>query len=194
MWKAGNDLLATRWNLFKRKILNDPLCPICQTDNEIVMHLLWQCPAANAIWTEMIIPIQKWNVAEDDFLSMWGRMKGKLTEPKLELIAATMRMLWMRRNELVFDKKFRSPMSAIRATKESLQEYQAANQMLKRGNSLAKAVRQGQHWELPKEKFVKTNWDAAVDLKNKKVGIGIIIRDEKGDVLAAACGQRKYLH
>ncbi|XP_042942878.1 uncharacterized protein LOC122277061 [Carya illinoinensis] len=194
MWKVGNDLLATKWNIFKRKILDDPLCPICQIDTETVMHLLWQCPAANAVWTEMTTPIQKWNVAEDDFLSMWGRMKGKLTEPDLEMIAATMRMLWLRRNELVFDKKFRSPRSVIRDSKESLQEYQAANQMLKRGNNLAMAVRQGQHWEVPREDFVKTNWDAAVDLKNKKVGIGIIIRDENGDVLVAACGRRKYLH
>ncbi|XP_042939333.1 uncharacterized protein LOC122274353 [Carya illinoinensis] len=159
MWKAGNDLLATKWNLFKRKILDDPLCPTCQTDTETVMHLLWQCPTANVVWTEMTTPIQKWNVAEDDFLSMWGRMKGKLTEPDLEMIAATMRMLWMRRNELVFDKKFKSPRTVIRASKESLQEYQTANQMLKRGNNFA-----------------------------------MVVRDEKGDVLAAACGQRKYLH
>lgn len=44
------------------------------------------------------------------------------------------------------------------------------------------------------ENFVKTNWDAAMDLNNKKMGIGIIIRDEKGEVLATTCDQKIYVH
>ncbi|XP_042950366.1 uncharacterized protein LOC122282483 [Carya illinoinensis] len=174
---------------FQEEILDDPICPICQSENETVMHLLWKCLAANDVWSRMTSPLQKWQVAEDDLLSLWGRMKEKLTGTELELTAATMRALWLRRNESIFENKFRNPMGVIRSSMETLQEYQAANQLLKRGNSTVSGARQGQNWEVPRENYVKTNWDAAVDLRNKKVGFGIIIRDEKGEVLAATCAE-----
>jgi hypothetical protein len=33
--------------------------------------------------------------------------------------------------------------------------------------------------------MVKINWDAALDTHNKKLGVGIIMKDEKGTFLAA---------
>jgi ribonuclease HI len=40
-------------------------------------------------------------------------------------------------------------------------------------------------WQPPVGDMVKLNWDAAVDVKNKTIGLGIIIRDDKGSFLAA---------
>lgn len=34
---------------------------------------------------------------------------------------------------------------------------------------------------------VKANWDAAIDGNEKKVGIGVILRDSAGDILASLC-------
>lgn len=52
LWKVGNDLLATKKNLFCKKIIEDPSRPICFKGEESVMHILWQCPAANNIRAE----------------------------------------------------------------------------------------------------------------------------------------------
>ncbi|XP_040992644.1 uncharacterized protein LOC121239461 [Juglans microcarpa x Juglans regia] len=41
---------------------------------------------------------------------------------------------------------------------------------------------------------MKANWDAALDQKEGKMGVGIVIRDEHGEVLAAMCGQRHHVH
>lgn len=35
-WKACHDLLPTRQNLAKRKIIDSPLCPICEREAETV--------------------------------------------------------------------------------------------------------------------------------------------------------------
>ncbi|KAF5471762.1 hypothetical protein F2P56_008532, partial [Juglans regia] len=45
-------------------------------------------------------------------------------------------------------------------------------------------------WEKPRKGFVKANWDAAVERKQRKVGIGVVIRDEDGELLVAVEGQK----
>ena len=41
--QACNNVLPTKDNLFKRKITNDPLCPVCMMEVEMVGHVLWSC-------------------------------------------------------------------------------------------------------------------------------------------------------
>lgn len=38
IWKAGNDLLHAKKNLFWRKIVANQSCPICYVEDESVMH------------------------------------------------------------------------------------------------------------------------------------------------------------
>ncbi|XP_041017938.1 uncharacterized protein LOC121260160 [Juglans microcarpa x Juglans regia] len=45
----------------------------------------------------------------------------------------------------------------------------------------------------PPSEFVKANWDAALNLRTKRMGIGIIVRDEGGEVLVIVCVQKKYV-
>lgn len=45
-------------------------------------------------------------------------------------------------------------------------------------------------WKKPRQDHVKANWDAVVDKKGRKVGIGVVIIDEEGKVLVAIGGQR----
>lgn len=40
---------------------------------------------------------------------------------------------------------------------------------------------------------LKTNWDAALDLKYKCMGVGIIVRDSDGAVVAALCSTIPYI-
>lgn len=39
-------------------------------------------------------------------------------------------------------------------------------------------------WKKSRQLDVKANWDAAIDTKEKKVGLGVILRDSEGDILA----------
>lgn len=38
LWKAGNNLLPTKENLFKRKVVEDKSCPVCSAETETIMH------------------------------------------------------------------------------------------------------------------------------------------------------------
>jgi hypothetical protein len=45
VWRACNALL-TKVNQLKRKIVEDPLLPICSLEVETTRHILWSCPMA----------------------------------------------------------------------------------------------------------------------------------------------------
>jgi hypothetical protein len=42
-----------------------------------------------------------------------------------------------------------------------------------------------QGWKKPPLDFVKLNWDASLDTNSKRMGVGDLIRDRVGNVLAA---------
>jgi hypothetical protein len=44
MWRACNDLLSTKPNLLRRKIVENEFCPCCCRDTKSGIHALWNCP------------------------------------------------------------------------------------------------------------------------------------------------------
>ncbi|XP_041020447.1 uncharacterized protein LOC121262089 [Juglans microcarpa x Juglans regia] len=161
MWKAGNNLLATR------------------------------CPAASDVWAETHRATQKWGAMETDLLKLWEDLEGKLNKIELDEVAVIMRGLWMRRNSFIFDNKFLNSSSIIRSARESLEEYHLADEgtadSSKRGDSRVEVI---QKWSPPRANSFKANWDAACNVKHRKMEVGVIIRNENGAVTAAYCGIR----
>jgi hypothetical protein len=59
LWRGCNEILPTKKRLFKRKVVDDPLCPLCGRKNETSGHVLWSCEASTAVWAECTRGIQK---------------------------------------------------------------------------------------------------------------------------------------
>jgi hypothetical protein len=59
LWKACSNILPTKLNLFRKGIVPDALCPICDLYEETVKHVLWTCEAAKDVWSACRIRIQK---------------------------------------------------------------------------------------------------------------------------------------
>jgi hypothetical protein len=49
-WRACHNILPTRSNLAKRKVVEDSLCPCCKREPKTTLHVLWNCPAAQDVW------------------------------------------------------------------------------------------------------------------------------------------------
>jgi hypothetical protein len=49
LWKACQNLLPTKANLYRRHINSNPLCPICGIEEETLGHILWSCPLAKDV-------------------------------------------------------------------------------------------------------------------------------------------------
>jgi hypothetical protein len=59
MWRACQNLLPTRENLAKRKIITDPSCPICGLEAESIEHILWECSSSSDVWSASLRCFQK---------------------------------------------------------------------------------------------------------------------------------------
>lgn len=49
-WRACHNLLPTKDNLLKRKVVKELMCPICEREPEMVVHALWGCSVASDVW------------------------------------------------------------------------------------------------------------------------------------------------
>lgn len=50
IWRTAHDALPTKMNLCKRNIIEEAVCPVCQTTIETTTHILRDCSLARTIW------------------------------------------------------------------------------------------------------------------------------------------------
>lgn len=79
---------------------------------------------------------------------------------------------------------FTHPSHLVQESKESLEQFLEANE--KQGMSIREQTAAGVEldcWSRPPPD--KINWDVGIDEKNNRLGMGVIIRDSSGAVIAA---------
>lgn len=77
LWNACQNAIPTVDNLHRRRIVPDPLCPICKKEAETIKHALFLCPWTVKIW--------------------------RANPLKFDLITTTMWCIWKDRNRFVFE-------------------------------------------------------------------------------------------
>ena len=67
LWRACHDILPTRVNLHRRKVVEDQKCPIFGIDDETTACILWKCLSALDVWSEGAKVFQK-----SSYTGVWG--------------------------------------------------------------------------------------------------------------------------
>ena len=59
-WKASQDILTSKENLAKRKIMLDGVCELCERGIETTGHTLWFCEHAKEVWkcSKLALPFE----------------------------------------------------------------------------------------------------------------------------------------
>jgi hypothetical protein len=86
LWRACKNILPTRDNLCRRKILLDPLCPLCEQEVETTFHILWQCISARDVWGFGSVIFQKSCYNKPDFFACYRRYDNKMQHPGVSAI------------------------------------------------------------------------------------------------------------
>jgi ribonuclease HI len=190
LWRACHNILPTRENLCRRKIIRDPLCPLCGRDRESVFHILWQCPSAMDVWTMGCRKIHKSFFPGTDFLQVVEGVFTKCDMDEQIHFATLARRIWLRRNEVVHGGVLTHPHVVLQQTMKAIQEYALAQE---KGNETAppSGGPAANRWLAPEEGWCKGNWDAALEGGTGQLGLGAVIRDSTGTVLAARCDFRR---
>ncbi|XP_041011502.1 uncharacterized protein LOC121255306 [Juglans microcarpa x Juglans regia] len=159
-------------------------------EDEILAHILWSCFSAKDVWLLCSKSIQKANIQVSSFLSVFEFLIDRLSSQKLVLFATLTRLIWFRRNSLIHDGHFQSPNVLFDNAVKVVDEY---------CNARAKSARFGiqnllptTRWETPPSSWVKVNWDVAVRYDFNKIGVGVVIREADGSVLANLMQPRFY--
>ncbi|XP_035542511.1 uncharacterized protein LOC118344870 [Juglans regia] len=131
------------------------------------------------------IPISRRGIADkQDLLS---HLKSEVSEGDFKVFTTTVYLVWKRRNELVFEKKFENPSKLIYNSYQKLRDFKDANASCPSRHSDRP---QAAEWTPPQVNGFKANWDAAVDRSRCKIGIGVVVRNWEGKVIATMRSQR----
>jgi len=123
MWRACNNLLPTKVNLFHRRVVSDKVCPLCGVDEEIVIHALWSCPAAQDVWSCGQIFLQKRCSWGDCFVQMVSNIFSLCNLEEAALTAGIARKIWFRRNSGIHAGTFTHPNQVLRDAVVESEEY-----------------------------------------------------------------------
>jgi hypothetical protein len=132
VWGACHDLLPTKANLFKRKVISSQMCPVCNIVKESVEHIIWSCPFAADVWSCVPRRIQKSISGNRMFANLFEEMIGCYDQQELEIFVVVARWIWMRRNEVVHGGAFTDPKQLFMSAISGLEEFQKVKHTIQR--------------------------------------------------------------
>nr|POF19212.1 putative ribonuclease h protein [Quercus suber] len=179
LWRAGLDSLPSKANLKKRKIVSDDLCPGCSLGSESTMHALWSCSALTPVWATKFAWLME---KTSNCLSLMDVIQCcQENSDCLDLFAMIISQLWSRRNKLRVGDHV-APLAKINAlAADSLLEFQCAQSPPQ--PSVKKVI--SSRWSPPPMGWAKINFDGATFKDKNLAGLGGVIRNDKGLVMAA---------
>lgn len=182
LWKEFNNLLSTKENLFHRRVVDGQLCPICTIEVESVVHILWECPSTMDVWSFGPGSLQKCGSGAARMSRVLEAILKRCTSAEIEFWAVLTRKIWLKRNSVGFGRDFIPPNQLVQESHASLEDF--------RGVTILVAMEEDTcslHFVdfPPLTGLYKANWNAAIDIKNGRIGVSIIARDSWRQVVVA---------
>ncbi|KAK2651962.1 hypothetical protein Ddye_011818 [Dipteronia dyeriana] len=184
LWRACHNWIPTNANLARRGINISYLCPLCFTGIESTMHALWGCPSLKKIRSSCCLLSGMRFTDNLPFLDFLVECKDRLSVTEFEVSCIVFWRVWCCRNESVHQVFSLHYDDIVQWASSFISDYRQAN-FIGGGCNRVDRVRLDR-WIPPSSGLFKINTDAAIDGHNGKVGIGIIIRDAAGEVLASS--------
>ena len=119
------NILLTKDNLVKRKVLTKSCCDECQADVESSSHLFWDCPRAREIWSMSNLILVRHNFHFNSFMDfLWHTvMVAKWEQDLVEKIIMISWVMWNNRNEVRNGGVKKNGQSIIHGALDYLGEY-----------------------------------------------------------------------
>ena len=180
LWRATKDALPTRANLMRRKVLMNSTCQVCETEPESTFHALWSCPKLKEVWA---VHFESLKNRTHDCLSFLDVFITCLEQPhNTALFAMLIDQIWYRRNKLRLGEEAADLKLLNSRARVALHEFQLANTSPPKPPPVQTPIK----WKPPPSEWVKINFDGAVFKEQAQAGLGSIIHNDRGLVMAAA--------
>ncbi|XP_074355842.1 uncharacterized protein LOC141695501 [Apium graveolens] len=174
--------LPIRTNLYAKRVPVPLICPMCNMEDETVNHVLVNCTFANQCWERRCLYYRASNISSFDLWLM--SILDRTSKDGHGEIVTMCGSIWQARNQLVWNNKKSEVNSVVFSTKQYLAEWKMAQ-----GSSTKALYRDvipgdgASSWVKPKENTVKVSVDAVLFTELSKYGIGLLARDDSGQVI-----------
>ena len=170
LWRACTDSIPTMFNLHKRRIVPSSVCCLCHAGKESVLHALWFCQDICLVWGSCFTSVPF------EF--------SRASSLNAEVFAMTCWSIWSCRNKLRVGEGVWPLNKIAGVARRHLQEFQQARRCPN------KKVRAQRPWWKPSDAgLLKVNFDGAIFDDLRATGIGVAVRNEHGEVVAALAEQ-----
>jgi hypothetical protein len=193
LWRACHSSLPTRSNLHHRHVLDDPRCSSCTDQIESTIHALWQCKSIAPIWHSISWGQTLSKTSYTDCIDLIYQCTLTLSTNELQLFAVICWSIWYRRNRLRLQQPADTNTQLVRRARETLLEFHAAQDRGKQ-RSMQPNSTTVIKWKPPEVSRYKVNYDGAVFSDRNEAGIGVIIRNHRGEVMGALSQRIPYPH
>ncbi|KAH9730036.1 reverse transcriptase domain-containing protein [Citrus sinensis] len=183
-WRALMNVLPTVDNLRPRKVEVSPICPICNAENESVLHCLVECLFAQSCW--VLSSIGTFGSCSSLF-DWFEQVFTRCCKDDCNLAVMLCWRLWFNWNDKVWNNHGSQAQSLVNAAGHCLFQWQEAK---RRTFTIAEDIPLGHGsmcWGKPPVGWLKCNVDAGVSRSQGRVSFGGVIRDSGGDFIAAKC-------
>ncbi|XP_075645296.1 uncharacterized protein LOC142616302 [Castanea sativa] len=162
LWRACTNSILTMLNLHKRRIVSSSVFSLCREGEESVLHALWSCEGISSVWGSCFASLR----SEFSKVSSFSDL--------LDLVFCS----------LFISEVFAMTCWAIWNCRNKVRDFQQVCLC-----SSKKVRSRRPRWKLPNVGFVKVNFDGAIFEGLKAAGIGVAVRNEHGEVVAALAEQ-----
>ena len=179
VWQTGTNSLPTKVNLVRRKVLNEDVCLECKAQAKDTMHALWTCPILEDMWKVSFNRLMVDTGTCSNFIEILEQAStDKFT---LELFAMMVSEVWQHRNRACVGESVVSLNMLSPKASDALREFQ---QLGPNHTAIPRTTRVVK-WKPPSASCVKVNFHDALFSQDELAGIGVIIRNDQGLVMAA---------
>ncbi|KAF7814851.1 TMV resistance protein N-like [Senna tora] len=189
VWRACREVLP-KSGLSKRGVDVVDECPLGCSEEESVLHALVGCPLLREFWNKTVIPFTDQFDPKLPFIEWLNCALPEWDAEMLNLFAVCAYNLWHHRNEIRVDSR---TMSLDQVWEKSSSLIKELKLILTSSSEALRVQRPPVRWILPPHPFYKLNVDASLQ-QGIKGGVGCVVRDCSGRVLAALAKRIDHVH
>ncbi|KAK0606918.1 hypothetical protein LWI29_006286 [Acer saccharum] len=183
IWRVCSNALPNLYNLWIRKVVDDPVCFRCRNHAETVSHALFWCPASRKVWrcsafSNIISAFKKFS-GFDTLIGLFCW----LDKADFSLVCVISWSIWNDRNEALHGGFVKPAEHIVSNAGDLLLEYQNTGKALHINPK--DAVTAHKTWLAPPPGLLKLNTDVSFREGSDLMGIGAAIRNSSGKVVAA---------